>query len=79
MKFNKTMLGGKKFTKIQKTTRPGNIWVEDWPLIPPKDKRKAIADWRVQGPREKAARGKRQIWYIEAGDVADFKKTVADA
>jgi len=47
--------------------------------IPRKEKNKLIEEWKIQGPREKAAREKRQIWYIEEGDMEEFKKTVAEA
>ena len=36
-----------RLTKIQKTTRPENVWVEVWRNMVESDKKEAIAKWKV--------------------------------
>ena len=56
-KFGFTYVDG-VLTKIQTTTRPGNVTVQMWTGMTKKDKEAAIAKWRVLEPKHKAAREK---------------------
>ena len=46
-------------TKIQQTSRPGNVWPEVWDSLSDKKKEKAIADWKILEPKLNEARSSR--------------------
>ena len=65
-------------TKIQKTTRPGNIRPEVWPNMSKADKQKAIANWETEGKAREEARSKRGLHHVPDEDK-DYTKILADA
>ena len=44
-----------------------------------KDKRNAIAEWKIQGPKEDAHRKKRNLYFIPEDHIADYWSTLKDA
>ena len=56
-------------TKIQETTRAGNVWPEVWSSLSPKKKEKARKDWEILKPKLDEARAERGVeLYISRED-----------
>ena len=66
-------------TKIQKTTRPGHVWVEDWNFFGDKEKAKAIAYWTEEKPKRVANRLLRGIEDVIRDSDLEYDGKVAEA
>ena len=66
-------------TKIQKTTRPDNVWSELWQLCNPKDKLEAIAIWEKLEPERDAERKTRGVWEVKPHEEKTYNKVLAAA
>ena len=64
-------------TKIQKTTRPGHLWVETWNGISDRDKKKAIQEWKdTIGPEIKEAHKQRGFWFVPKEEEQEYKTCI---
>ena len=66
-------------TKIQKTTRPDNVWPELWQLCNPKDKLEATAIWEKLEPEREAERKTRGAWEVKPHEEKAYNKVLAAA
>ena len=65
-------------TKIQETTRPGNVWPEVWDSLSDKKKKKAIADWKILKPKLDDARTLRGGELYISRDDKEFPKLMKE-
>ena len=63
-----------RLTKIQKTIRPDNVWVEVWRTLSDLDKKEAGAKWKVLKPLRIDARTRRGIFGIPADEQETYLK-----
>jgi hypothetical protein len=71
-----------RLIKEQKSNRPPTVYPEQWTTMSPKNQRKAIADWRVEGPKKTASRQSRRLPELippDEGDLYDKITTKARA
>ena len=68
-----------RLAKIQHTTRPENVSVDEWPRYGKKDRKLAIEKWKEMEPIVTAARKKRKLVEIPESKVKDFRKCIKDA
>ena len=65
---------------MQTTTRPGDILPELWFSMSQKEKKAAIEEWKIEGPRRVAERAKNGIpEFIPEADVDEFWKSIEEA
>jgi len=65
-------------TKIQETTRPGNLWPEVWDAMGDKKKKKAISDWNILKPKLDDARALRGGELYISRDDKEFPKLIKE-
>ena len=65
-------------TKIQETTRAGNVWPEVWKSLSPKKKEKAIKDWEILKPKLDEARAQRGVDLHIPWDDKEFPKLLKE-
>ena len=68
-----------RLTKIQKTTRPDNLWPEIWKRLGKKQKQQEIKNWEEESAARDAARKKRGIDKIETSEIETYLKLIAEA
>ena len=57
-----------RLTKIQETTRPGNLWPEVWQVMSKSQKRRAREKWTIISQKLKEAREERGLFFIPKED-----------
>ena len=67
-----------RLTRIQKTTRPDNVWTEFWGSLSPNGKKEAIEKWAKEKPKRDEARAKRGITRVEPEDEEAFNTMMAE-
>ena len=69
-----------RLTKTQKSNRPPNIYPEQWTTMSPKNQAKAIADWKIEGPKRDTARARRGLpIYIPDEEKDIYNKITTEA
>ena len=71
-----TYIYGRK-TKLQQTTRPGNLWPEVWKGMSKAQKRRARINWVDIAKRQKEARDSRGIYVVPADDK-EYDKLISE-
>ena len=67
-----------RLTKLQKTSRPDNVWPEIWKVLGKAQKRAARKAWAIEKPLLEAARQRRGIFEVSAEDL-DYHKCLSEA
>jgi hypothetical protein len=68
-----------RLTKVQKTARPENVWVEVWRGMGPAQQAKAKEEWKKLKPLRDAARHRRGIFGIPEDEKEAYQKAMAEA
>ena len=69
---------GSRCTKVQKTTRPDNIWPETWVKMSKKEKNLAIAEWNIESSKRNEARNLRNLHHIPDDDIDTYNRVMAE-
>ena len=67
-----------RLTRIQDTTRPGDIWLEFWQSYGLAQKRKAIAAWIPKSKLRNEKRSKRGVHDIPDAMVKEYHRTLME-